>query len=164
MFPTRCSVMLASTFGFSEGMQRCHWNRSASCLWHSCPFWSPLKHRAALCPLWWGGGVANMGLCFRLAWRPNNTRSPTDWNRMLRVEDLFFFFLDESSLISTNLWVQTGVFANLLKSPQAAWSWKTQAKLIVFTVVHHICSCDLAESVDVWSVLLVRYYMLSWGW
>lgn len=72
--------------------------------------------------------------------------------------------LDETSLISTNLWLQTGVSANLLKSLQAARSWKTKPKLIVITVVHHICSSDLAGSDDVWSVLLVRYYMLSWGW
>lgn len=92
VFPTRFSGMLPLTSGFSMsvGMQRCHWNLSASCLWHSCSFWSPLKHRAALCPLWWGGGVANMGLCFRLAWQPNNTRSPMDWSRMLRAEGLYF--------------------------------------------------------------------------
>lgn len=46
------------------------------------------------------------------------------------------------------------------------WSLSKQQnlkkRLIAITAVGHICSSDLACTV--WFVLLVRYYMLAWGW
>lgn len=101
-------------FSMSEGMQRCRCNLSASCVWHSLLFRSLLKHRTALCPLWQGRGVEKMGLCFWLARQPNNTPhflwgEKQDANTSLPL-------VVESSVISANLWLQTGVSAILLKS------------------------------------------------
>lgn len=67
-------------FSMSEGMQRCHCNLSASCLWHSSLLRSLLKHRTTLCPLWWCRGVEKMGLCFWLGRQPNNNCCPKERN------------------------------------------------------------------------------------
>lgn len=97
--PWHHDLWVFHVFSMSEGMQRCHWSISASCLWHSSLFKSLLKHRTALYPPQRGRGVANIGLCFRLAWQPNSTSFHQEWSRMLMVACLlqsFQWFLQTS--------------------------------------------------------------------
>lgn len=97
--PWHHNLWVFHVFSMSEGMQRCHWSVSASCLWHSSLFKSPLKHRTALYPPQRGRGVANIGLCFRLTRQPNSTSFHQEWSRMLMVACLlqsFQWFLQTS--------------------------------------------------------------------
>lgn len=104
IYSTADTALGTMTFGFfmcsmSEGMQRCRWSVSASCLWQSSLFKSPLKHRTALYPPQRGRGVANISLCFRLARQPNSTSFHQEWSRMLMVACLlqsFQWFLQTS--------------------------------------------------------------------
>lgn len=97
--PWHHDLRVFHVFSMSEGMQRCHWSVSASSLWHSSLFKSPLKHRTALYPPQRGRGVANISLCFRLAQQPSSTSFHQEWSRMLMVACLlqsFQWFLQTS--------------------------------------------------------------------